>query len=799
MIMKADRPISLDRRGMSILLLVLLILFFVAFYAFQHIYTAQTRTKQAHKMFQVNDAMNLAEAAIQLAILNVNTEMNDPNANKDKNYWYANFRQTIAGGGSVSKDLRALAEVTNLADKFKGKVKELTVSLEAIDRFYDAGGNPESFKDIEKCGAVQYNCVAEIMGTGARIRARQEFKVVQVRHPYLNNYVLFVKDAWGEYSSKNNIGYPSFSPQNYKTEPGSQEGFNPSDHNLTVKSRPEANMDPGKILMGGPMDSDKKIIVSLSDEDTDMMDEVWPNAGSSNSISGGNGVTTNPKIPNDELKQIYYSLAHDPDKADDTKFNTDWNDLITKTQFWFFKKNCGFSSEYIYGYKKKFSDSGTLKTTPVLAQKGPPPNIPSLDNVTTVEAFNDIMNQLMGIHWYFGSPAMTYIGAMRELGASITPPADPKFNITHVAYNDKKAATDAKGLDLFGQKGSRQFTVVEGNVWQRYTNLSVLAMEVTAAPGDPSKIYNFRFAIPAMLTTWHQEYGNAAAVPKDQLAFNAFIESQYANKKATKNIFINGIAARARNADTNSPTKINYNSEVVVRPYNMGHDNLRKTPINLEQDDMKKVLVEPAKGYDEMSPVMSAKASVIYEDEVEFFEKCSVNATIDGANVRLINLHGNVIIKSDLHFVGQPVVYKGSGVVMVVPDTTTNPPHPRSIFIGTRIAKLDPAAIMTLYPTWGTINIMADNLEINASLMALHPFYNPSNNLLSFIAGPNQSGLSANTLKIKGNVCVDRLNLPAFPKNTTIEYDQHFKEMGTEDDFFVSLSSKFNYWVKEPL
>ncbi len=780
---------------MSLLLLVLLILFFVAFYAFQHIYNAQTRAKQAYKMFHVNSAMNLAEAAIQIAILNVNTEMNSAGANKDKNFWYSNFRKTVPGSGGVSKDLRNLTEVVNLADKFKGKIKELTVSLEAVDKFYDSAGNPESFRDIEKCGAIQFNCVAEIMDAGARLRARKDFKVVHTRHPILNNYALFVKDAWGEYSSRNNIGYPSFSPQNYKADPGSWEGFNPSDHNLKINAKPIDTMDNGKILFGGPMDSDKKMIISLSDMDTDMMDEVWPGAGSTNVIKGGVDAGS-PKIENSELEKIYKSLAYDPDDSSvntPALWNPIWNDLVSKTAFQFRKKNCGFTSKYQYGFYKPF-DPPASNTSNALAAETAPPAVPD---------FTAMMDQ----NWLFGSPVMNYIGAMRELGAAISSPTDPKFNNTLFAFNDKKTAADAKGLDLFGAKDARKFTAIEGNVWHRYTNLSVLAMEVkipadnSASPPTPEKKLNFRFAIPAVLSTMDKEFENALSAPKDFAAFLMFINAKYSAKKALTNIFISGIGNRACNADAASSTKINYNSEVVVRPYNMGHPDLKSAPLNMPHADMKKILIEPVKGYDELSPVIIAKTAVIYENEQEFFDKCASKATVGGNTVTLLNLHGNVMIKSDLHLIGPTIVYRGSGVVMVVPDTTANPPIPRSIYIGTNIKKDDgdPVAILTLYPTWGTINIMSDNLVINASLMALHPFYNPAQGLVSFVAGPNQNGLSANSLKIIGNVCVDRLNLPAFPKFTEIIYDPFFKEMNTEDDYFVSLSTKFNYWVKEPL
>ena len=787
-----------SKRGMSLLLLVLLVLFFVAFYAFQHIYNAQTRAKQAYKMFHVNSAMNLAEAAIQLAILNVNTEMNAAGANKDKNFWYSNFRKTVSGSGGISKDLRNLTEVVNLADKFKGKIKELTVSLEAVDKFYDSAGNPESFRDIEKCGAIQFNCVAEIMDAGARLRARKDFKVVHTRHPILNNYVLFVKDAWGEYSSRNNIGYPSFSPQDYKSVSGSWEGFNPSDHNLKINAKPIDNMDNGKILFGGPMDSSKKIIISLSDMDTDMMDEVWKDAGPIGLIKGGQGVTAAEKIKDDELEKVYKSLAYDPDDPlvnTPALWNTAWTSFLANSTFQFRKKNCGFTSKYQY----KLPDQPSSLTDVPIAAETAPPSSPD---------FAAMMNQ----SWLFGSPVMNYIGAMRELGAAVSSPANPKENSTHFAFNDKKDAADAKGLDLFGVKDARKFTAIEGNVWQRYTNLSVLGMELkipadnSVSPAVPEKKLNFRFAVPAMLTTADKEFENASAVPKDAAAFLMFVNSKYSpaangNKKALQNIFITGIGDRACNAVDTSTTKINYNSEVVVRPYNMGHPDLRKAPLNMPHEDLKKILIEPPKGYDELSPVIIAKTAVIYENEQEFFDKCASKATVGGNSVTLLNLHGNVMIKSDLHLIGPTIVYRGAGVVMVVPDTSSNPPVPRSIYIGTNIKKDDgdPVAIMTLYPTWGTINIMSDNLVINASLMALHPFYNPAQNLLSFIAGPNQNGLSANSLKIIGNVCVDRFNLPAFPKYTEIIYDPFFKEMNTEDDYFVSLSTKFNYWVKEPL
>jgi len=773
-----------SKRGMSLLLLVLLILFFVAFYAFQHIYNAQTRAKQAYKMFHVNSAMNLAEAAIQIAILNVNTEMNSAGANKDKNFWYSSFRKTVAGSGGVSKDLRNLTEVVNLADKFKGKIKELTVSLEAVDKFYDSAGNPESFRDIEKCGAIQFNCVAEIMDAGARLRARKDFKVVHTRHPILNNYVLFVKDAWGEYSSRNNIGYPSFSPQNYKADPGSWEGFNPSDHNLKINAKPIDTMDNGKILFGGPMDSDKKMIISLSDMDTDMMDEVWTGAGPTNVIKGGLDAGS-PKIEDNELEKIYKSLAYSPDEPlmnPAPLWNAIWADTLSKGAFQFRKKNCGFTSKYQYKLANSDPDNS------VAAETAPPASID----------FTAMMNH----SWLFGSPVMNYIGAMRELGAAISSPTDPKFNTTLFAFNDKKAATDAKGFDLFGVRDARKFTAVEGNVWQRYTNIAVLAMILkTPDATNPNKTTTFRFAIPAMLSTMDKEFENALSAPKDFAAFLMFINAKYSAKKALENIFISGIGNRACNADAASSTKINYNSEVVVRPYNMGHPDLKSAPLNMPHADMKKVLIEPVKGYDELSPVIIAKTAVIYENEQEFFDKCASKATVGGNTVTLLNLHGNVMIKSDLHLIGPTIVYRGSGVVMVVPDTTANPPIPRSIYIGTNIKKDDgdPVAILTLYPTWGTINIMSDNLVINASLMALHPFYNPAQGLVSFVAGPNQNGLSANSLKIIGNVCVDRLNLPAFPKFTEIIYDPFFKEMNTEDDYFVSLSTKFNYWVKEPL
>lgn len=775
------------KRGMSILVLVLLILFFVAFYAFQHSYNARTRAGQAHKLFFTNSAMNLADSAIQAAILRVNAEMNDPKFSGASNFWYAAFRRKLSDTRAISQDLTALPEVQNLARAFNGKVTELTVSLEAVDRFYDSSGNPESFRDVEKCGSVQYRCVAEVMDSPACVRARQDFKLVHTRHPILNNYAIFVKDAWGEYATRNTVSYPS----QYTARPGSFEGYNPSGHNLTLK----AASDPariGKVLLGGPMNSDKKIILNLSQRDTDMMDEVWPGGGAKGTKWSQGGYATPsgaPTMPPGELETLFKSLFYDPANPISS---SDWADLLTKTTFLFKKKNCGFASKYTYGKNlPPYVESGAVSAP------APPPT-----SITASLSSQSALDRLEQTDWIFGSPASNYIAALEEFAPTVsaTTTGPPLPAETFNTYNDRSSDADPGGIDLFGPPSARQFSLVEGNVWQRYTSLSVLSMEIKIPPVPPATsptLKKLNFAVPAMLATIPRDPVTRDDA-RDFAAFFAFLKAQFDHVDQLKRIFITGMVARAFNA-VSGGSGVNYNSEIVVRPYNMGRPEFVKTPLN--SDDAAKTLVAPPAGYEGLAPLMSAKNSITYENEAEFFEKCSMKATYNGSNFLLLNLHGNVIIKSDLHFSGTPVMYRGAGVITVAPNTSVNPPVPRNIFIGTHIVKSpdQPLSIMTLYASWGFIALTADNLRINASLMALHPFFNPQSNLYSFIVGPNVGSQGANSLAITGNVCVDRLNLPTFPKFTEVVFDPLFAELGTQDDYFVSVSKKFTYWIKEPL
>lgn len=805
------RPLA-NRRGFSILLLVLIVLLLVSFYAFQHIYNAQTRSRQAHKLFFASSAMNLAEAAMQLAILHVDSEMNDPNFNANKNFWYSSLRKGVGASEGLTQDLRDLPGVKALANQFKdrgAKIKELSATLCAVDRFYDLGGNAESFRDIEKCGSIEFKCVSEYMSTGASLRARRDFKVVHARNPFINNYALFIKDAWGEYSSTDNIGYPTA----YKSLPGSHEGYNPKDRYLKVSLQPDANLPAGRALFGGPMDSDKKIILNLSDRDTDMMDEVWPNAGPVNKIWGPNSKSAakaggDPKMPAKELEALYRSLFYD---TSNPLTDAAWTELTNNTVFLFKKKNCGFNPQYTYG---KNTTAPYEKSKPAAADAEPK---------TSLQNMSDL-DDLAKEEWVFGAHTSNYLGAMLLFADTVMKAGGAYKWVKCPALNDQDApATDVsssakiarntfihynhstdtarRGIDLFGAPGARQFGLVEGNVWQRYSSLATLAMEV-ALPAPANKTYNINFVIPGFYNTIPKDpvTPNLAAV--DFKAFMVFLDTMFTDAQLSA-IYITGASVvREEGGKTigrpfqsvAGSSNINYNSEVVVRPYNMGIPAAVKVP--LAAPEAAASLIPPPRGYEELTPVISSKNAVVYENEAEFFKKSVSKAIIGGATVNFLNLHGNVIVKSDLHLVGAPFVYKGYGTITVAPDTSGMVPVPRHIYIGTKIAKAGPTDLLCLYSSWGTIAIISDNLDINASLVALHPFYNPAKNLISFVSGP---GGAANNLKIKGNLAADHLNLAAFPKNTVIEYDPLFREMKTEDDFFVSFSKKFSYWVKEPL
>ncbi len=807
--------IGRNRRGMSILLLVLIILFFVSFYAFQHIYNAQTRSRQAHKLFFATSAMNLAEAAIQLAILHVNNEMNDVNYNSSSNFWYSNLRKTVSASEGISQDLSQLIQIKILLEQLKNrnaKISELNVKLTAVDKFYDLSGNPESFRNIEKCGSLEFSCVCEYMFTGASIKARKDFKVVHARNPFLNNYVLFIKDAWGEYSSINNIGYPS----SCKSKPGSHEGYNPEKRYLKINSQPNANLSAGRVLMGGPMDSDKKIIINLSDKDTDLMDEVWPNAGAINKIWGSNLKSAaiaggDTKMPAKELEALYRSLFHD---SANPLTDSAWTELTNNTVFLFKKKNCGFTPQYVYG---KNVSAPYVKSQPVKADTG---SGTSLQNMSD---FEDLAKE----EWVFGAHTSNYLGAMLLFADTITKASGsykwvncshlnnqnaPATNVssavriardTFIHYNHS-SETERRGIDIFGAPGERRFGLVEGNVWQRYTSLSSLAMRVEL-PAPVSKIYDINFVIPGVCYTIPHDTINKSLPALDYRAFMVFLNNIFTDAQLSA-IYITGASViREESGKTigrpfhtiNGSSGIDYNSSIMVRPYNMGLPAAVKVP--LASPAAVSTLIPPPEGYEELTPVISSKNAVIYENETEFFKKCVSKSIVNGVTVNLLNLHGNVIIKSDLHFLGAPFLYRGCGTITVAPDTSGAVPVPRHIYIGTKIIKTRPIDILCLYSSWGTIAITSDNLEINASLVALHPFYNPEKNLISFISGPNISSDGVKNLKIKGNVAADRLNLAAFPQKTTLEYDPFFHEMKTEDDYFVSVSNKFTYWVKEPL
>jgi|GEM_PF-5289900 len=813
----------INRRGMSLLLLVLLVLIIVAFYAFQHIYNAQTRARQAHKLFFASSAMNLAETAIQLSILRVNNEMNDPKFNGDKNFWYSKFRKTVDSSNAITQDLSEMPELKSVLNQLKdrnAKINHLSVTLYAVDKFYDLSGAPESFRDIEKCGSVEYKCVAEFMATGAKIRVRQDFKVIQARNPFLNNYVLFIKDAWGEYSSDKNIGYPSA----YSSAPGSHEGYNPKDHLLKINAKPDSAMPGGRVLFGGPMDSDKKIIVNLSDNDTDLMDEVWPGGKADAKIYGPNSKSSekaggSPKLKpgSKEFEAVFRSLFVNP-SAPIT--SAQWDDILTNTVLVFKKKNYGFKTEY--SYKKNITSD--IDSKKVAANYTPPEDLnPDFSTAAGRKALGE-----NNFDWMFNAHTYTYIKSLTALCQSVYKPAgsykwvnSPKLNnseipvtnsfsmnkiheLTYTNYNHSADATNRRGIELFGAPGSRKFTLVEGNVWQRYSSIASLSMQIQIPPPNQEDI-NINCVVPGVFYTIPQEVvKNSEAL--DFKSFILFLDSEY--KISPKNeIFVFGAnsirevgghtVGRPFNTVEGDAPRINYNSEIVVRPYNMGLKEAVNLPLNSPQ--AASTLIPPPKGYEELTPVISSKNAVIYDNEEDFFKTCVSKATVNGVTVNFMNLHGNVIIKSDLHLVGAPFVYKGCGTITVAPDTSGGAPVPRNIYIGTRILKAEPMALLTLYSSWGVIAIMSGGLEINASLVALHPFYNPDKNLLTFVSGPNISSISASGLKIKGNLCADRLNLPAFPTKTEIEYDPYFREMKTEDDFFVSLSTKFTYWVKEPL
>lgn len=747
---------------------ILMIAIFAGYFMMRHMFSAVQKSKQSIKLFHSTGAMNLAEAcigaALNIALDGINTPSDDPSG------FYLLFRLPVGTLRGRSVNLASHANVKEIVKTFGGSVERLEVRFAAVSRIVDKNGNPVSLDNVEKCGAFVVECHARVADSFVRVETRQDFKVAILREPRLHHYALAIRDAWGEYSAKPSTKYSSTS---YTGKPGSWEGYNPADHALRVTSA--SNGFSGKVLLNGPSDPDKKIILNLCDADTDMMKPLL-NLKNKHHVAPAerwwrqSGVDKD--LPRADAEKLWNATFTRSDFTKDP-FGPDY-----KSSIYFSKQNLGYRSKYRF---KKLDDTWSTERDSTF--------FPEESQTTDPDKWKNLA-------FLFGAPTFFYesaVSALAEQYGKETP-----LWTHHRDRNDR-------GIDLWGAPGERTPCPVEGNVFLRHTSLAYLlwriepegekydlyapfpgSVNLVPAPTDPKD--------PRNLMDF-QVYGALRARIDEATSASVFTpESTQARSDGLKDKFGN---------------KINCDSEVHVVPYNMAlyhlkmnDDEYKAFPDFLEAAGAENATLSPAIDFDAAiaNYTVMNKFSAIYDNEREFFED---RMTTDSSTGRkTLHLDGKMLVIGPLHLDKGPYQYKGAGTIVTL---SRDPRNPADIFLGSTLVKSPDAGaedtFLTLVATFGKIFVTADNLKTECALFALSPGFKAGEiETQSFLIGPNKEIQQARKWQIVGSLCADRLNLPSLHTSVEIVYDPNLAPALADEerhrDYHVSVSRKYSYWYR---
>ncbi len=755
------------RRGVTMIVFILMIAVFAGYFMLRHMFSAVQKSKQSIKLFNATYAMNLAEAAIGAGVNACRDAINTPSDDPDGFYLLFRFPVEKLRGRAV--DLSKLPAVPELERIFNGKIEKLEARFAAVAPIVDKNGAPVSLDNVEKCGALVLECHARYADSLVRVETRQDFKVAILREPRLHHYALAVRDAWGEYSSKPVSKYWSTS---YTGKPGSWEGYNPADHRLVVTSA--SNGYSGKILLNGPQDPDKKIVLNLCDADTDLMKplvnrrrkhEVTPGEWGWHHSAG------EKNLSRDHAERLWKATFNRDDFSKDP-FGPDY-----KSSVFFWKKNLGYRSKY------RFT---RLDNTPS-AEK---------DSLFfPAESSTQNPDQWKNLAFLFGAPTYFYESAQAALAE--------QFGLDNDQWTHHRDRAD-RGLDLWGAPGERTPCPVEGNVFARYTSLAYLLWRIEPE-GEKYDLYApFPGSVDLMPSPGDPND------PRHTLDFQIYEALRTRIDEATKaSVFTpESTKTRVEGLRDAHNVPINYDSEVHVLPWNAllyalksNDDAYKDFPDFVAAAGAANATLTPAIDFDAAiaNYMVMNKFSAIYDNEREFFED---RMTVDATGKKTLHLDGKMLVVGDLHLDRGPYQYRGAGTIVVF---TRDPRQSANIHLGSHIAKAADAGVedtcLTLVATFGKILVAADNLRIEAALFALSPGFRQGDvETQSFLVGPNKEIQQARRLEIVGALCADRLNLPSLPTTVELTYDPSLAPALVDEerhrDYHVSVSKKYAYWYR---
>lgn len=757
-----------NRRGVTMIVFILMIAVFAGYFMMRHMFSAVQKSKQSVKLFHSTSAMNLAEACIGAAL---NATLEGINAPDDSpTGFYLLFRLPVDKLRGRSVSLLSHPAVKEIVRSFGGSVEKLEVRFGAVAPFVDKAGSPVSLDNVEKCGAVIIECHARIADSLVRVETRHDFKVAVIREPRLHHYALAVRDAWGEYAARPSTKYAS---TNYTGKPGSWEGYNPVDRHLRVTSA--SNGYSGKVLLNGPSDPDKKIILNLSDADTDLMKPLhnirnkhfiapterwWRHSG------------VDKDLPRPDAEKLWNATFTRGDFTKDP-FGPDY-----KSSVYFSKQNFGYRSKYRF---KKLDDTWSTERDSMFF-----PN----------EASTTDPDKWKNLAFLFGAPTFFYESAVAALAE--------QYGHDQALWTHHRDRAD-RGLDLWGEPGERTPCPVEGNVFVRHTSLAYLLWRIEPEGGK----YDLYAPFPGSVNLIPAP--NDPKDPRNVLDFQVYGALRARIDDATSAAVFTPQATkdRADGLKDKFGNKINCDSEVHVVPYNlmlyhlkMNDDSYKDFPDYIAASGAENATLAPAIDFDAAiaNYTVMNKFTAIYDEEKEFFAD---RMTLDPSTGRkTLHLDGKMLVIGSLHLDKGPYQYKGAGTIVTLPRGKSGP---ADIHIGSSIGKSPDAGAedtcLTLVATYGKIFIAADNLRTECALFALSPGFKPGEiETQSFLIGPNKEIQQARKWQLVGALAADRLNLPSLHQSVEIVYDPDLAPALTDEtrhrDYHVSVSRKTHYWYR---
>lgn len=763
-----------NRRGMTIIVFILLIVVGVGFLMLQRMTTAVHKAKQTIQLFNASYAMNFAESAIAAGTNIVRAEMNN-----ESGEFYLHFRSPRADVQGLKVNLTSRQEIKDLAEKFDGKIKRLDVEFTAITPIVDKSGNNVSLDNVEKCGAAEFRAEVSYQDTTLLVRSRHDFKVTMTKSHALHNYALMVRDAWGEYSA---MPSSRWWPVKYCSKPGSHEGYNPVDHHLTIFPHPEIYY--GKIHLGGPMTPNRKIIIDLSDEDTDMMEPLPVLSFPDNRKADNRRIepdeifwskTTSTNVTQAEAKTVFNSVFTKKILEDLYPFDSN------KGTISFMRENLGYRSWY----------KGTSYTSTYY---------PS-DNAAIGENLKD-ESKWKNVRFPFGTPSYFYENAMKIMASQGGANEDLW---TH--HRDSKD----KGIDLWGDRQTRIATPIEGNVFARSVSMGSFRWNHKDNGKEFNLFVHFPGGVnftplpsfPSEMALWNGLFEKSRQLFRDNDLKDSIPVWEY-----SKDVEGNKLSPRAWVEGAGSGNVRNFDTEINVHPYNYALGHLMKNEPKYK--DFPNFLANSSDytltNATEFQPFINDlmiynKCTAFYKSGKDFLED---RLYTDKSGQKRLYVDGRIVVVGNLYF-KENIKFDGAGVIITLLNAAEK--QAGNILIGGSFVKSNPtstSSYVTLFSPFGRIYIASPSCKIEAALFCLRQGFqanDPDNQ--GFIIGPSKSVLKTGTLHIKGAVCVDRLNLPTFPTETIIEYDPalipSLNDADRHRDYHVSMSRKYLYWQRQSL